>query len=200
MYCDFRYSPFSGKVRRSLQTDQEEKSLAQALKGALQSAVCRHLFPNFQVDIFANVLEDDGSALSVAITAAGLALSDASVPMFDVISAVTVGVMGNEIIVDPSAKEEELCLLGNNKESHGLIVMARLYTLEQITEFRLTGHVKTTDLLNSASNVLVKLNKEVAPIVQQVLVSKVQNHITEITLEDEDETEDEDVQINESID
>lgn len=51
--------------------------MALSLKRALLPAVCRYAFSNFQVDIYVNVIEDDGSVLAAAITAAGLALSDA---------------------------------------------------------------------------------------------------------------------------
>lgn len=76
MFCDFKFSSFSTK-RRSTKNDVTEKSLALSLKRALLPAVCRYAFSNFQVDIYVNVIEDDGSVLAAAITAAGLALSDA---------------------------------------------------------------------------------------------------------------------------
>jgi len=49
----------------------------------------QHEFPNFQVDVCALVLESDGGALPAAITCASLALADASVPMYDLVTAVT---------------------------------------------------------------------------------------------------------------
>jgi hypothetical protein len=39
--------------------------------------------------VYALVLENDGSALAAAITCAGLALADASVPMYDLVVAAT---------------------------------------------------------------------------------------------------------------
>lgn len=53
------------------QQDHEEKEYSVIMKRSLESAVCRHEFPNFQVDIYALVLENDGSALSAAIICAG---------------------------------------------------------------------------------------------------------------------------------
>jgi exosome complex component MTR3 len=75
-----------------------------SLKRALLPAVCRHEFPNFQVDVFANVLEDDGSVLVAAITAAGLALADAGVPMYDVLTASSVLIFNDQILNDPTSK------------------------------------------------------------------------------------------------
>jgi hypothetical protein len=39
--------------------------------------------------VYVLVLENDGSALAAAITCAGLALADASVPMYDLVAAAT---------------------------------------------------------------------------------------------------------------
>ena len=45
----------------------------------------QHLYPKSQVDVFVVVLENDGSTLATSLTAAGLALADASIHMFDLI-------------------------------------------------------------------------------------------------------------------
>lgn len=47
-------------------------------------------FPNFQVDVYATVLDNGGSALAAAIMAASLALANAGVPMFGLVTAATV--------------------------------------------------------------------------------------------------------------
>ena len=51
------------------------------------SAPRQHEFPKSNVDVFVHVLQDDGGALAAAITAAGAALADASVPMYDLVTA-----------------------------------------------------------------------------------------------------------------
>lgn len=47
-------------------------------------------FPNFQVDIYATVLDNGGSALAAAIMAASLALANAGVPMYGLVTASTI--------------------------------------------------------------------------------------------------------------
>lgn len=79
------------------------------MKRALESAVCRAEFPNFQVDVYALVLQNDGSALSAAICAAGVALSQAGIPMFDMITCATVGISEKQLFMDPTYLEEEYC-------------------------------------------------------------------------------------------
>jgi exosome complex component MTR3 len=74
--------------------------MATCIKSALEPAVCLHEFPNYQMDVFVNVLEDDGSVLAASIIAAGIAFADASIPMYDLIAASSVGVLHDSIIVD----------------------------------------------------------------------------------------------------
>ncbi|XP_053687391.1 exosome complex component MTR3-like [Sabethes cyaneus] len=186
LYCDFKFSPFACTHRKSPQTDVEERSLAAAMAKALQPVVCRHLFPNFQIDIFANVLEDDGSVLAAAITAAGLALCDATISMFDVVTATTVAVFQDKVYTDPTLAEEKICLEGGSKGNHGVITLAKLHTLDQTSEIRQAGNI-SLDVMKAACQRLNDANNEVAPVVQQLLVSKVQKHIREIDLEDDEE-------------
>lgn len=51
--------------------------------------IFQHEFPNFQVDVYALVLDNGGSALGAAIMAASLALANANVPMFGIVTTVT---------------------------------------------------------------------------------------------------------------
>ncbi|XP_059620547.1 exosome complex component MTR3-like [Phlebotomus argentipes] len=176
LFCDFKYSPFACLHRKSQQTDNEEKSLAQALKRALEPAICRHEFPNFQVDIFANVLEDDGSALAAAITASGLAVADAGIPMFDILTATNAGIIGNQILLDPTRQEEELCLSTCSPNDHGIITVARMSTHEQISEIWQSGCIQMKTL-QEAIDCLVEANRSVAPIIQQTLIERVTKFI-----------------------
>lgn len=140
--------------------------------------VCRHEFPNFQVDIFANVIEDDGSVLGAAITCAGLALADAGIPMYDVITATTVGIIGQKIVLDPTAAEEDLCNNGVADQDHAVIMMSRLSTHEQISELWQSGFIHL-EMLESANKLLLDTNKEIVPIIKQILVKKIAKAIKE---------------------
>lgn len=65
----------------------EERELSGTVQAALQSAVQRHTFPKSNVDVYCLVLESGGSDAAVAITAASLALADAGIEMYDLVSA-----------------------------------------------------------------------------------------------------------------
>lgn len=175
--CEFKFSPFSTK-RRATKNDVVEKSLALSLKRALLPAVCRYAFTNFQVDIYVNVIEDDGSVLAAAITAAGLAISDAGIPMYDIVTATTVAIVDNQILVDPTKEEEEVCTSVDLDQEHGLIVMSSLHTLEQVSELWCCG-LMSSETVSRLTEVLREHNKQIVPIIQQILVNKVKNRIDE---------------------
>lgn len=188
LYCDFKFSPFASIVRKTPQSDTRGRSLAAALASALNPAVCRHLFPNLQIDVFANVLEDDGSALSAVITAAGLALADACIPMFDIVIATNVAMLGDRILADPTAEEESLCMDGFAEDNHGIVMLAKLPTLDQVSEIRQSGSVDVETLWRACTQ-LNRACTELVPIVQHVLVSKVKSRLDEIDAESDDDGE-----------
>lgn len=183
IYCDFKFATFSSWKRKPPQTDTEEKCLALAIKRALQPAVCLYTFPNFQVDVFVHVLENDGSALAAAITAAGLAIANAGIPMYDVVTATAMAIQDKTFLIDPTSVEEEICTLRG--ETHGVITLARLATLEQVSEVYQTGFLPVPTV-KKAVEMLVKTNDMIAPLVRQLLVKKVNKDIKLVEQEEKE--------------
>lgn len=178
LFCEFKFSPFATK-RRSVKNEVIEKSLALSLKRALLPAICRYAFTNFQVDIYINVIEDDGSVLAAAITAAGLAIADAGIPMYDIVTATSVAVLDNDrILIDPTKNEEEACNSVDSDQEHGTIIMSSLHTLEQVSELWCCG-LMCSETVTRLTDVLLDQNKQIVPIIQQILVNKVKNSIDE---------------------
>lgn len=175
LFCDFKFAPYASK-RRPTKIDVTEKSLSLSLKKALLPAVCRHIFANFQVDVFVHVIEDDGSVLAAAITAAGLAMSDAGIPMYDIVTATSVAIFDNQVLIDPTKAEEDVCTSVDLDQEHGLIVMSSLHTLEQVTELWCCG-LMSSETVSKLTEVLREQNQQTAPIIKQILVNKVKNTI-----------------------
>lgn len=129
------------------------------------------------MDVYALVLENDGSALSAAITCAGLALSHAGVPMYDVVSSASVGVQKCCKYLDPTLSEEQLCDVAvtdeNGKyEDQGTVVISMLHTHEQVSQIYQTGNLSLETLTNCI-DLLTKTTKEIIPLVQKCLVKHV---------------------------
>lgn len=173
LHCEFKYAPFSCKKRRLHQQDVEEKHYSAIMKQALESTVCTHEFPNFQVDIYALVLQNGGSCLSAAITAAGLALSHAGVPMYDLITSATVGIQGDIVVLDPTVEEENICTIPcKNDNDHGVVIISLLHTHKQISQIYQSGNLSLTKFLDVTKH-LEKACENIIPLIQKCLIKHV---------------------------
>lgn len=128
------------------------------------------------MDVFANVLEDDGSVLGATVTCAGLALANAGIPMYDLITASTVGIIGDKFLLDPTSAEEDICSTDIDGSEHGIVMIAQLSTHEQISELWQFGSLQLSTL-NKANEIITKINTEIVPIVKQILLKKVLKEI-----------------------
>ncbi|XP_013926746.1 PREDICTED: exosome complex component MTR3 [Thamnophis sirtalis] len=86
LVCDFRRAPFSGRGARS-RPGEKEPELALAMQEALEPAVRVARYPRAQLEVSALLLQDGGSSLAAALCAAGLALADAGIELYDLVAA-----------------------------------------------------------------------------------------------------------------
>ncbi|XP_048371190.1 exosome complex component MTR3 [Sphaerodactylus townsendi] len=105
--CEFRRAPFSGRGARGRPSDREPE-LSLALQEALEPAVRLARYPRAQLDVSALLLQDGGSALAAALCAAGLALADAGVELYDLVAACALcrPPSGGEWLLQPGEAEE----------------------------------------------------------------------------------------------
>jgi exosome complex component MTR3 len=61
--------------------------MSETMQMALAPSIQLDKIPKSSVDVFALILESGGSDLAVAITAASVALADASIELFDLVPA-----------------------------------------------------------------------------------------------------------------
>jgi exosome complex component MTR3 len=106
--CEIDLLPFSTPNRRTYQRDPEEQEMSKLLQEALEGVVIRDSFPNSIVDVYVNVIEDDGSVLAASITAASVALSLAGIQVFDTLVAVGCATLpsNDSPLIDPSRTEQ----------------------------------------------------------------------------------------------
>lgn len=92
----------------------QEREYSAFIARALECAVMRARYPKTQISVYVMVLEDDGSSLSAAVTAASLACADAAIEMRDLVPAVTVvaaaaaaaAMEDGRVVTDPRLAEE----------------------------------------------------------------------------------------------
>lgn len=174
IYCEFKFASFSCCKRKIHQQDAEEKQYSLILQRALEPAVCLHEFPNFQVDVYALVLDNSGSALAAAIMAASAALANAGVPMFGLVSASTVGIYKDQFLLDLTDTEETMCETQPDEKlnNHGIITLATLPQHEQVSEMFSVGSIDVESMIR-AVEIAKTANRNICPHLQQCLVKTV---------------------------
>ncbi|GBE88447.1 ribosomal protein S5 domain 2-type protein [Sparassis latifolia] len=99
--------PFStGERRRRARADRRVLELASTVKSTFEPVVQTNLYPRSQIDIYIQVLQQDGGLLQACINATTLALTTAGIPLYDFVCAVTGGVHSASTMLDLNMLEE----------------------------------------------------------------------------------------------
>ncbi|KAL0479989.1 exosome complex protein MTR3 [Acrasis kona] len=136
--CDFKIASFASKQRRK-KTRDEDKEFSIYMRDALEISVNLDKFPKSVVDVYALVLEDDGSALAAAIMCGSLALADAGIELYDLVGACSAIKVDSHIVIDPSSTEQ--------KYGVGAITCAHMSNLNEITQLTEAGDVEYSTMV-----------------------------------------------------
>lgn len=106
---DYRSATFGAiDRRRKSRGDRVSIERGMWLQKTFQEAILVDQFPRSQIEICVEILQQDGSAVSVAINAVTLALVNAGIPMRDLICSCTLGFIDNStILVDLNQSESD---------------------------------------------------------------------------------------------
>ncbi|EDV20340.1 uncharacterized protein TRIADDRAFT_61054 [Trichoplax adhaerens] len=142
--CELKFATFSCRRRRRHIQDSQEKEYSQIIVQALQPVVRLDKYPKSQIDIFITVLQNDGSVLGGAITAASVALADSGIEIFDVAIGCCLRQIGDLSLIDPTYLEEEGRL--NNEEEDEIVTnanvtIALLPSLNQVSALIMNGEL-----------------------------------------------------------
>lgn len=80
--------------------------MAATIKSTFEPVIQTNLYPRSKIDIFVQVLQQDGSLLQACINATTLALISAGIPLLDFVCAVTGGVHAASPLLDLTLLEE----------------------------------------------------------------------------------------------
>lgn len=105
LVCEVTFAPFSQKIRQQSTHGVKAKNISSLIETSLSCAVCLESFPKSQMDIYINVLQGSGDVLSASIVAASIALADAGIEMYDLVSACSVSFDKYNFALDPSIEE-----------------------------------------------------------------------------------------------
>ncbi|KAF0973850.1 hypothetical protein FDP41_007237 [Naegleria fowleri] len=185
LQCEYRVAQFASlhhnsrssassamSATKSHQATSEEIEFGIHMREALESSLRLDKYPKSVIDVYCFVLEDDGSALSGAISCASLALANAGIEMVDMVSACTTSELEGQIVVDPTSHEY--------KYASGGMVCGFMSNLNEVTQLTQVGDM-SFQKVSEAMDLCIDGCTKLYQLMQQCLIESMMNTRTTIT-------------------
>ncbi len=105
--CKYSMAPFSSMGEHGRTgPNRRATEISKVTKEAFESVVMLNDFPGSEIDIFIEILQSDGGTRAAGITAAAVALANAGIHMKDLVYSVSVGKVGEDLILDLNMIED----------------------------------------------------------------------------------------------
>ena len=147
--CNYNMMSFSTGERVRPGPSRRSKEISLVTENALLPILDLKEFPNTVIDVFIELIQSDAGTRCAGITAAAMALADAGLIMKDLVSAVSVGRVGKQIVVDLDKEEEDF------EQGAVDIPIAMTPRDGKITLLQMDGEISKEDLMKA-----IELGKE----------------------------------------
>jgi len=104
--AEYRMAPFSTGERSRPGPNRRSTEISMVTRKALLPVLFTEEFPKTAIDADIEILQAGASTRCAGINAAAIALADAGVPMRDLVSSCSAGVINGQIVLDVSGKED----------------------------------------------------------------------------------------------
>ena len=135
---------------------RRSKEIGLVTERALSPTVNLKEFPNAVVDVFVEIIQADAGTRCAGICAAAMALADAGIPMKDLVAAISVGKVGDKLVVDLDKSEEDY------EEGATDMPVAILPRSDEISLLQLDGEMEAKEIIKAlemAKKACLELNK-----------------------------------------
>jgi exosome complex component RRP41 len=166
----YRYNmaSFSVEERKRPGPDRRSIEISKVSREALEGVVMEQLYPRSAIDVFVEILQADAGSRVAGINAASVALADAGIPMKCLVSAVAVGKIDGEVVLDLNKDED------NYGQADLPIAMNQF---GEITLCQMDGHL-TEEEFSRAMDMAVEGCKKIRELQKQALIDKYGQDIT----------------------
>ncbi|MFC1648888.1 exosome complex exonuclease Rrp41 [Nanoarchaeota archaeon] len=165
--CKYNMLPFAGAGERVRPgPSRRSKEISMVTEYALRPVVDLKDYPNAVVDVFIELTETDAGSRCAGICAASIALADAGIKMKDMVAAISVGKVGDKIVVDLDGPEEHF-----DENNSADIPVAMIPSTEEISLLQLDGKITKEEVFKAFDMVKEPL-KKIAEIQRQALRDK----------------------------
>lgn len=173
--CFYDMFSFSVAERKKPGPSRRSIEISDEIKRALAPAVLLEPFPNTVIDVYVEIIEADASTRCAAINAASMALASSGIPMSELVTAVSIGKVGDMIVVDLNQEEEQYKIKKDGKEIKAStdIAFAFLPRSKKISLLHLDGSIKLSELKEA-----IELGKKTCMKIEEIQ-RKILKKITE---------------------
>ena len=104
--CKYNMIAFSVGDRKRPGPDRRSVEISKIISEALEYVVFTENFPRTSVDVYIEVLQANAGTRCAGLTAASVALADAGIPMKDLVPAIAVGKVNDQVVLDLNKEED----------------------------------------------------------------------------------------------
>ena len=104
--CKYNMIAFSVGDRKRPGPDRRSVEISKIISEALEYVVFTESFPRTSVDVYIEVLQANAGTRCAGLTAASVALADAGIPMKDLVPAIAVGKVNDQVVLDLNKEED----------------------------------------------------------------------------------------------
>ena len=162
----YNMAAFSVEDRKRPGPDRRSKEISKVISEALEKIVLTEQFPRASIDVNIEVLDAEAGTRCAGLTAAGVALADAGIPMRDIPAACAAGKIAGKVVLD----------LGKEEDNYGDadLPLAISPRTDEILLLQMDGHL-TLDEFNQAIDYAIKGCHIVSDLQKKAIIEKYQS-------------------------
>jgi len=104
--CKYNMISFSVSDRKRPGPDRRSVEISKLISEAMEYVVFTENYPRTSIDVYIEVLQANAGTRCAGLVAASVALADAGIPMKDLVPAVAVGKVNDQVVLDLNKEED----------------------------------------------------------------------------------------------
>ena len=166
----YNMAAFSVEDRKRPGPDRRSREISKVISEALEHVILTEQFPRAAIDVNIEVLDAEAGTRCAGLTAAGVALADAGIPMIDIPVACAAGKIEGQIVLD----------LGKEEDNHGDadLPVAISPRTGEVLLLQMDGHL-TYDEFTQAFDLAMKGCQMISEMQKKTIMEKYQ-HVLEV--------------------
>jgi exosome complex component RRP41 len=104
--CKYNMISFSVSDRKRPGPDRRSVEISKLISEAMEYVVFTENYPRTSIDVYIEVLQANAGTRCAGLVAASVALADAGIPMKDLVPAVAVGKVNDQVVLDMDKEED----------------------------------------------------------------------------------------------